>query len=146
MKYLRRKFALSLLTSLLASTVFTSCVNVHGDASKGTYTMSALGTDLKGYAQTAQGVAADSIDNSTSFRSFSDTVRKMVYAQMAAGTLKNMAAAYKSIANTKTTAEVAKVKAVEVTKRTAISADAATQQAQIQANAAQGSLDPGFDF
>ena len=56
---------------------------MHGNASKGTYLLATVGGDVKDYAQTAGGVTVASMDNSSSFRSASDTVRKLVYAQIA---------------------------------------------------------------
>ena len=121
---------------LLVSGCHTSCTVISGNASKGTYSLATVGGDLKDYAQTAQGATVASVDNSTSFRHASDTVRRMVYATIAGSVLKNGIAGWQSVTNTKTGAEVTKQAATEATKQTTINAQAATEQARISAEAA----------
>ena len=137
------RFVRAALTAILLTAFATSCTVVHGDQTKGTYTLATVGGDVKDYAQTAAGVTVASLDNSTSFRSASDTIRKMVYAQIAGGVLKNVSNSWRSVANTKTAADVSKVKAVEGTKQASIAADAATKQAEISAQTEQAAISAG---
>ena len=56
------------ITTLLLSITLCSCTVYHGDKNKGTYTGVALGTDLKGYAQTSEGVKVDEANQVEAFK------------------------------------------------------------------------------
>jgi hypothetical protein len=107
----------------------TSCTVIHGNASEGTYTYASLGGDASDYAQTATGVTASKLDNSTSFREGNSTLRQAVWA-----------GALKSVASTASKAWSGVKKSEQVTAR-AVDANAnATRQAAIAAKTEQARI------
>jgi hypothetical protein len=112
----------------------TSCTVIHGNASEGTYTYASLGGDASDYAQTATGVTASKLDNSSSFREGNSTLRQAVWA----GALKSVAStagkAWSGVKKSEqVTARTVDTNATTV-KTTAIAAE--TEQARIAAEAA----------
>jgi hypothetical protein len=116
---------------VILSCFMSSCTVVHGNREKGTYTYATMGGDTKGLAQTSEGVTAESVTTSESFKSASDAIRKVIYAQVAGSVIKAGVAGYREITNAKTAAGTAKVQATEATKQSAIQAQSTTEQARI---------------
>ena len=102
-----------------------SCTVIHGDATKGTYTFASLGGDAKGYAQTAAGVTAETLDNSTSFREGNKTLRQAIWASALEGTVNSIAGAVKSTTNAKTAAGLEATKSADAVKTAEIQAKTA---------------------
>lgn len=100
----------------------TSCTVIHGNAQAGTYTLATVGGDVTGYAQTAEGVTAEKLDNSTSFREGNSTLRQAVWAGAAKSVANGLSKAWSGVAKSK-----------EVTARAATAESAATERAAIAA-------------
>lgn len=122
------------LLGLLVVHLFSSCTVIHGNAQAGTYTLATLGGDVTGYAQTADGVTAEKMDNSTSFREGNSTLRQAVWAGAAKSVANGISKAWSGVAKSKeVTARAVDANATTV-KTTAIAAE--TEQARIAAEAA----------
>lgn len=116
---------------LMLSFALSSCTSIYGNRDKGTFLYTTLGGDAKGLALTPEGATAESVVTSESFRQASDTIRRLVYAQVAGSVLRSAAQSWRSVSNAKSAAGTARVQATEATKQSAISAQAATEQAKI---------------
>jgi len=108
-----------------------ACTVIHGDATKGTYTFAGLGSDAKEYTQSASGVTAGSIDNSTSFRDVTKTVRWGLVAAATQGIASDLAGAYKSVTAAK-----------EATKAAGIRSAADVEKAKIAADVTKSTFEP----
>jgi len=108
---------------LILCLALPACTVVQGDVTKGTYKLATVGGDLRGYAQSASGVTAETVDNSTSFREGNKTIRFGIGAAVASGIAKDLAGAFTNTRNAKTAAEVSKASGSEATKQAAIAAD-----------------------
>lgn len=128
----KRSGALAIAGALL---LLPSCTVIHGNQSAGTYTYASLGGDAREYAQTPGGVTAAGLDNSTSFRDASSTVRRVVYAQVAGSVVKAGLNAWKATDNAKTAAGLEKAKSADAVKTAEIQAK--TEETAILNPAAQ---------
>ena len=122
---------------LMLSFALSSCTSIYGNRDKGTFLYATLGGDAKGLALTPDGATAESVVTSESFRQASDTLRRLVYAQVAGSVARNAIQGWRSVSKAKTAAGTASIQATEATKQSAINAAAATEQAQIQGTTEQ---------
>lgn len=101
---------------LLLFFAFPACTVIHGDKEKGTYLYAALGGDAKQYAQTSEGVVAESVTNSESFRKATNIAHSIIWASALKSVANAAAGAVKSISNTKTAAGVTKAQSADAVK------------------------------
>jgi hypothetical protein len=119
-----------LLFAVLAGGLLPSCTVIHGDETRGTYTLASLGGDVSEMTQTSRGYAVARVDNSTSFRESASTLKNYIWA----GALKSVAntagSALKSVTKTKEATKVTGLQEAGLTDRAGIAAE--VQKAEIE--------------
>jgi len=125
------KAMVRITTASGAALMLSACSVMHGDASKGTYLAMGMGTNFKGIAQTAAGYTAEEIDNATSFREATKTVRTALWAAAAKDIASSLSGAYQSTQNAKTAADVSKSATAAEVEKAAI--EASTAEAALEA-------------
>ena len=119
------KARLLILCALLSSCVLSSCTSIQTNRNNGTTSLNSLGGNIQGYAATPEGAAVAGVDNSTSFREVTNTIKTGLWLAGAAEIAKSISDAYKTSQATKAAADVSKNAANQVTKQAAIEADKA---------------------
>lgn len=132
-----------LILSLMMALTLSNCTVMHGDASKGTYLLAAVGSDIKGYAQTATGATTEVIQNSPAFQELNKSVRFGLGAAALTNISSSGFGAWKSVNATKAKTSIANTAAKESTKQAQIGATAATKQAEIAAGTEQAAIAAG---
>jgi hypothetical protein len=100
-----------------------SCTVIHGDQTKGTYTMATLGGDLNEMSQTAQGYTVAKLDTSSSFRETSSALKNYVWAGAFKSVATTAGSAFKSVTKTKEATKTVGIQEKGLTERAGIAAD-----------------------
>jgi predicted secreted protein len=108
---------------LVALLILPACTVIHGDQSKGTYTLATLGGDVSEMAQTPGGYTVAKVDNGTAFRETSSALKNYIWA----GALKSVANTagntFKSVTRTKEATKTVGLQERGLTDRTGIAAE-----------------------
>lgn len=115
-----KHFLLLILWSLLSS-----CTSIQTNRANGTTSLNSLGGNIQGYMATPEGASVAGVDNSTSFREVTNTIKTGLWLAGAAEIARSISDAYNASQATKAAASVTKNAANQATKRAAIEADKA---------------------